>query len=89
MRALFEFAARLLRPRRLQTLSIVGARLLGGGSAVYAADVDGRRIIFAVSPHAICHLASYPVPTPNRSTAVERGTVTAVEGGTAAAARLR
>ena len=43
-------------------LRIVAGKPLAGGAAVYVADIDGRRLVFAVSPHAIRLLASYQVP---------------------------
>lgn len=40
-------------------LRIVAARPLHGGTAVYVADIDGRRLVFAVGGSGICLLASY------------------------------
>ncbi|MBV8339525.1 MAG: hypothetical protein JO343_06235 [Candidatus Eremiobacteraeota bacterium] len=43
-------------------MQVTGAQSLGAGIAVYALDVDGRRIIFAASSRAMCVLDRYPVP---------------------------
>jgi hypothetical protein len=50
------------RARRRTPVHVVGAQSLGPGIAVYALDVDGRRIIFAASSQAICILDKYPAP---------------------------
>lgn len=50
-------------------MQVTGAQSLGSGIAVFALDVDGRRIIFAASSRAMCVLDRYPVP-PDRE--VER-----------------
>jgi len=47
------------------TLRLVGATPLFGGGAVHVADIDGRRIVFASSPHALCLLAAYPHAEPS------------------------
>ena len=60
-----EWLARLrrrLQIRRSTLLRVTGAQSLGPGVAIYAVDVDGRRIIFGASSHAMCVLDRYPAP---------------------------
>jgi hypothetical protein len=44
-------------------LRIVATRPLHGGAAVYVADIDGRRLVFAAHASAACLLASYDLPS--------------------------
>lgn len=48
--------------RSVALISVVAYRPLQGGAALYAADVDGRRIVFTISARSACLLASYPRP---------------------------
>lgn len=50
--------------RRTRTpLEIIAWRPLHGGAALYVADIDGRRLVFAAAPNAVCLLASYASAT--------------------------
>lgn len=53
---------RLLRIQVRRPISIAAVQPLASGVVLYAADVDGRRIVLAASPHAICVLDRYPCP---------------------------
>ena len=48
----------LTRPGAIP-LKVVACRPLHGGAAIYVADIDDRRIVFAAAPHAMCLLATY------------------------------
>ena len=54
-------------------LKIVAARPLHGGAAIYVADIDGRRLVFAAAANALCLLAAYPFKPSRRSYAAKRG----------------
>ncbi len=69
MRNWLEQVTRWLQARRSQVVHLSGAQWLGPGLAVYALDVDGRRIILGVSTHAMCVLDRYSAPP---SGAIER-----------------
>ena len=62
MRAWFARLLRRLGQRRSTLVRVTGAQSLGPGLAVYAVDVDGRRIILGASTHAMCVLDRYPAP---------------------------
>ena len=62
MRKWFAHIMRRLRTRRSSLLRVTGVQPLAPGVAVYAIDVDGRRIIFGASAHAMCKLACYETP---------------------------
>lgn len=53
---------RLLRIKVRRPISIAAVQPLAAGVVLYAADVDGRRIVLAASSHAICVLDRYPCP---------------------------
>ncbi len=53
-----RFQARLHRPIRIAAM-----QPLANGVCVFATDMDGRRIVFAASTHAICVLDRYPCPS--------------------------
>ena len=55
-------ALRSWRARHCRTIHIAAMQPLGAGVVLYAADIDGRRIVLAASPHAICVLDRYPCP---------------------------
>ena len=46
-------------PRGRLPLEIVACRPLQAGVALYVADVDGKRFVFAVAPGALTLFASY------------------------------
>jgi hypothetical protein len=54
--------ARRVRP----AMRVAAVQHLHGGAAVYALDVDGRRLLFAVAAHWGCLLSCYPVPAAGR-----------------------
>ena len=62
--ALFRtFLARLLRARRSRAaLHVVDQLPLAPGLAVHAIEIDGRRLVFAATPHTIRLLAQYEWP---------------------------
>lgn len=51
-----------LRMPKNRIVRVTGAQSLAPGLAVYAIDVDGRRIILGASAHALCVLDRYPAP---------------------------
>jgi hypothetical protein len=53
--ALRRFFGRRAQP----ALRIVDVRPLHPGTALYVADIDERRIVFAATPHAVALLARY------------------------------
>lgn len=44
-------------------MRVLGVQQLGPGVAVYAVEVDDRRIVFAASSQAMCVLDRYTVPS--------------------------
>lgn len=62
MRAWLASLWHRLRERRVSLLRIAGVQPLGPGLAIYAIDVDGRRIIVGASTRAICVLDRYRRP---------------------------
>ena len=62
MRRWLTWLAGWYRARRRTAVQVTGAQSLGSGIAVYAIDVDGRRIILAASSRAMCILDKYPAP---------------------------
>jgi hypothetical protein len=60
-----EWLARLvhrLKVPRSTIVRVTGAQSLAPGLAVYALDVDGRRIIVGASAHGLCVLDRYQTP---------------------------
>jgi flagellar biogenesis protein FliO len=53
-----------LKMPRSTLVHVTGIQPLAPGVAVYAIDVDGRRIILGASTHAICVLDRYLAPNP-------------------------
>ena len=53
-----SLARALTRPVRTP-LKIVAWRPLHAGAALYVADIDGRRLVFATAPNAVGLLLSY------------------------------
>ncbi len=53
-----------LRAPRATFVHVTSAQSLGPGLAVYAIDVDGRRIILGATARGLCVLDRYPVPNP-------------------------
>ena len=51
-----------LRPKWPARIDIAAARPLAHHVTVYVVDVDGKRTVFAASPHAICLLSHYAAP---------------------------
>jgi flagellar biogenesis protein FliO len=51
-----------LRVQRNRLMRISGAQPLGPGAAVYAVDVDGRRILLGITARTMRVLDRYPVP---------------------------
>ena len=47
--------------RRISPIRIVGAQSLHHGVMLYAAEIDGRRLIFAAAPHCVTLLTEYAV----------------------------
>ncbi|MBC5823353.1 MAG: flagellar biosynthetic protein FliO [Candidatus Eremiobacteraeota bacterium] len=47
------------RERRKTPLKVVAAAALGAGATVHVIDIDGRRIVFASTQHAVGLLARY------------------------------
>ncbi|GEM_PF-7113341 len=60
---LIQLVQRCKLPRST-IVRVTGAQSLGPGLAVYAIDVDGRRIILGASARTMCVLDRYPVPKP-------------------------
>lgn len=58
----FAALRRMFHSRLRRVIHIAAVQPLGGGVVLYAADVDGRRILLAASPRAICILDRYPSP---------------------------
>lgn len=56
----------LFRARMHRLIRIAAVQPLAAGVVLYAADVDGRRIVLAASPHTICVLDRYPCPSSPR-----------------------
>ncbi len=50
------------RMQRSTELRVTGVQALAPGVAIYAIDVDGRRIIVGASAHAMCVLDRYRAP---------------------------
>jgi len=61
LRAL-DAVRRWIRERASSPLRIVAARQLNRGAAIFVADIDGKRLVFATTEGAIGLLASYPAP---------------------------
>ena len=55
-----------LRCRGPRAIDVVDQRPLFGGAVVHVIDVDGRRLVFAVSGAAISLLARYASPARDR-----------------------
>jgi len=53
-----------LRGRRSGLMRIADAQPLGPGAAVYALDIDGRRILLGVTARTMRVLDRYPMPRP-------------------------
>jgi len=62
MRQWLERMAHRLHMPNKRVVRVTGAQSLAPGLAVYAIDVDGRRIIVGASAHALCVLDRYPAP---------------------------
>lgn len=62
MRALLDFIRRAAGARAKSPLRLIAARPLQHGAALYVADVDDRRLVFATSTHAVTLLAAYASP---------------------------
>jgi len=67
LRGLFRW----IESRSTGPLRIIAARPLHRGAAIYAAEIDARRLVFAATDHSIALLAAYPAPRP--SSAQESG----------------
>jgi hypothetical protein len=77
----WRFFNKTIVARATTPLHLVACRALHGGSVVYVADVDGRRLVFVAGQHMACLLAQYESP---RSMAESQG-----PEGTPLAARLK
>lgn len=62
MQALLARLMQKLGVPRSKLLHVAGVQPLAAGLALYAIDVDGRRIILGVSPRALCVLDRYRTP---------------------------
>jgi len=62
MYALWSRLRALFRSRVRHPIRVAAVQPLAAGVVMYAADIDGRRIVLAASPHAICVLDRYPCP---------------------------
>ena len=56
-----RLAHRLKMPKN-NVVRVTGIQSLAPGLAIYAIDVDGRRIILGASAHALCVLDRYQTP---------------------------
>jgi len=57
------------RRRHTAVVKVTGSQSLAPGLAVFALDVDGRRIIVGVASHGMCVLDRYPTPENERDPA--------------------
>ncbi len=62
MRQWLERVARRLRMPKNNVVRVTGAQSVAPGLAVFAIDVDGRRIILGASTHALCVIDRYLAP---------------------------
>jgi len=57
----FDTIRRWIRERASSPLRIVAARQLNRGAALFVAEIDGKRLVFATTECGVGLLASYPV----------------------------
>jgi hypothetical protein len=62
VRALLDVIRRAAGARAQSPLRLIVARPLQHGAALYVADVDDRRLVFATTAHAVTLLAAYTSP---------------------------
>lgn len=61
IRRIVQMLRRAFARRITERIDLIACRPLHAGGMLYAADFDGRRHVFATTPHAACLLASYPI----------------------------